>query len=111
MSFGNLPTMKSSTFTRSGASIFSISARIAPVRGRGGHVLARQERREEGAQPVVVLLEDRVVLVIVAAGAGEAEAEDCVGGDVGDLIEHVVPLRPRVALVVLVDAVTKVARR
>ena len=68
------------------------------------HVLGHEQRREERLQPEVVLLQDRVELVVVAAGALHAHAEEDIGGDVGDVVENVRPLEGRVAVVVFVDA-------
>ena len=55
-------------------------------------VVPRQERREERLQPIIVLLEDRVELVIVASGAADAHPEEDLARDVGDVVEDVGPL-------------------
>ena len=81
------------------------------LRSRQSQVIARQERREERLQPVIVLLEDRIELVIVATGAAHAQAQEDLTRDVGDVVEDVGPLSAGVALVVLVGPQSKVAGR
>ncbi len=71
----------------------SFSACGLTLAGRGQRqVVARQQRGEERLQAVVVLLQDRIELVVVAAGAAHAQAEEDVGGHVGDVVEDVGPL-------------------
>src|SRR5262249_57391342 len=45
---------------------------------------------EEGEQPVVVALRDRVLLVVVAAGAADRHAQERLRGRRDDAVEHVV---------------------
>ena len=59
---------------------------------RHRQVVAGQERCEKGLEPVIVLLKDRVELVIVAAGEADAQPEEDLAGDVGDVVEDVGPL-------------------
>jgi hypothetical protein len=106
---------------RNGFSICAISARIAAVfssllpvvrdlgRRRERQVVAPEQAAEERLEREVIALQDRVELVIVAARAAHAEAEDRVAGHVRDVVQDVAPLAPRVALVVLVDAQAQVA--
>ena len=81
------------------------------VRGGRRQVLARQERCEERLEPVIVFLEDRVELVVVASGAADAQPEEDLARDVGDVVEDVGPLPRHVALVVLVGSQPEVAGR
>ena len=74
-------------------------------------VVARQERSEKRLEPVIVLLQDRVELVIVAAGAADAQPEEDLARDVGDVIQDVGPLPAHVALVVFVGPEPEVAGR
>ena len=76
---------------------------LGPLPGPGERqIVARQERSEERLEPVIVLLKDRVELVVVAAGTADAQPEEDLAGDVGDVVEDVGPLPAHVALVVLV---------
>ena len=63
------------------------------------------QRGEEGLEAEVVVLQDGVELVVMAAGAADGEAEEDLAGEVGDLVEDVGPLAGHVALVELVGAV------
>ena len=62
-------------------------------------------------QPVVVLLQDRVELVVVAAGAAHAHAQHHVSRHVGQIVQNDRPLVPHVALVVFINAQPQVHRR
>ena len=84
-------------------------ARLLGV-GRQLEVVAPAHRREEGAQAVVVLLQDRVELVVVAAGAAHAQPHEHLAGIVGHVGEDDLVLAARVALVVLVDRIAQVRR-
>ena len=77
--------------------------------GPGGAVLDRDDIVEEAAEGVVVALQDRIELMVVAAGALHAGAEEDVAGGVGDVVQDVLPLPARVAVVVFVDPVAEVA--
>ena len=79
--------------------------------GRRGEdeVFAREERGEEGLEAVVILLEERVELVVVATRALEADAEERVGARVRDVFENALPLAAHVAVVPLVNAGAEVA--
>ena len=65
---------------------------------------------EEAPEGVVIALQNRVELMVVAAGALHAGAEEDVTGGVGDVVEDIVPLAAGVAVVVFVDPVAKVAK-
>ena len=85
---------------------------LGPLPRRGQRqVVAGQERREERLEPVIVLLQDRVELVVVAAGTADAQPEEDLARDVGDVIQDVGPLPAHVALVVFVGAQPEVAGR
>ena len=71
------------------------------------HRVARQQWREERLHPVIITLENRVELVIVASGTLQAQAQKHVAGDVGDVSKNVTPLRLHVALVVFVNPVAQ----
>ena len=75
----------------------------------GGAILDGQGVGEETAKGEVVALEDRVELMVVAAGALHAGSEEHVAGGVGQVVEDVLPLAACVAVVVFVDPVTEVA--
>ncbi len=64
---------------------------------------------EECAELEVILLQERIIFVVVAAGALEAKSEEDVGGGVGDFGEYQVPLAAGVAVVVFVDPVSEEA--
>ena len=51
------------------------------------------ERLEDCAERVVILLEDRVVLVVVAAGAVDRHAEEGLAGVVDDVLHPLWRLR------------------
>ena len=78
--------------------------------GRGEHeVFAWEERGEEGLEPIVILLEERVELVVVATRALEADAKERVRRGVRDVFEDALPLTAHVAVVPLVNAGAEVA--
>ena len=77
----------------------------------GDAVLDGQGVAEETAEGVVVALQDRVELVVMAARALHAGAEEDVAGGVGHVVEDVLPLAARVAVVVFVDPMAEVAER
>ena len=58
---------------------------------------------EEGQEPVVILLRNRVELVIVAAGAVDGQSEEDLPGRRHDVIERVVPRLFAVARLVVPD--------
>ena len=68
-------------------------------------IIARLDRREERLQAVVIFLENRIELVIVAACALHAEAEENIRGHVRDVVQDVRPLPGHIAVVVFVNAV------
>jgi hypothetical protein len=76
---------------------------------RQRHVVARQQGSEERLQAEVVLLQQRIELVIVAASAAQPQPEEHVGRHVGDVVERIGPLAAHVPLVVFVDALPQVA--
>ena len=57
--------------------------------------------REKGEETVVVAMRDRVVLVIVAAGALHREAEHVAGENLDRVVQNLVPLERAVAFVVV----------
>ena len=57
---------------------------------------------EEGLQAVIIRLADRVVLVVVTAGAGDGEAEEHCGRGIGDVIENFLAALHQVASVAFV---------
>ena len=69
-----------------------------------------KQRGEERLEPVVVFLEDRIELVIVAAGTADAQAKENVAGHVGEVVLDRMPLFHDVALVVFVDPEPEEAR-
>ena len=71
----------------------------------GWDIVAGFDGCEEGLELIVVLLEDGVEFVIVASSAGESHTEEDFAGDIGQIIEDVVPLGTDVALVVFIDPV------
>ena len=75
-------------------------SRDTPPADRGGqqrHVIVdRAGVGEERLQPVVVLLQDRIELVIVAAGAAERQAEEDGAGGVGDVVQDLLAALPQV---------------
>ena len=78
--------------------------------GRGeDEVFAREERGEEGLEAVVILVEKRVELVVVATRALEADAEERVRRSVRDVFKDALPLAAHVAVVPLVNAGAEVA--
>ena len=77
--------------------------------GPGGAVLDGHGVVEEAAEGVVVALQDRVELMVVAAGALHAGAQEDVAGGVGDVVQDVLPLAAGVAVVVFVDPMAEVA--
>ena len=77
--------------------------------GPGDAVFDRYGIVEEAAERVVVALQDRVELVVVAAGALHAGAEEDVAGGVGDVVQDVLPLAASVAVVVFVVPMAEVA--
>ena len=79
--------------------------------GGGGDdgLVIGQHGFEEGAKLKVVLLEEWIVLVIVAAGALKTESEEDVGGGIGDFGKNQVPLPASIAVVVFVDPVSEEA--
>jgi hypothetical protein len=52
---------------------------------------------------VVVALQEGVEIVVVAAGALHAGAEEDVAGGVGDVVQDILPLAASVAIIVFVD--------
>ena len=73
------------------------------------HAVTRLNGREEGAEPVVIALENRVELVVVTARTLHAHAEEDVARGIRQIVENSVPLAARIAGVPLVDAVAQVA--
>ena len=76
----------------------------------GGHIFTGYDAGEEGLEPVVVLLEDGIELVVVATRALHAETEEDITRRVGDVVQDGGPLPARVAVVVFVDPMPEVAR-
>ena len=75
----------------------------------GDAIFDRDDVVEEAAEGVVVALQDGVELVVVAAGALHAGAEEDVAGGVGDVVQDVLPLAAGVAVIVFVDPMAEVA--
>ncbi len=71
----------------------------------GGDIVAWFDGCEEGLELIVILLEDGIEFVIVASSAREAHPEEDFAGDIGQVIEDVVPLGTDVSLVVFIDPV------
>ena len=83
--------------------------RLALLRRCDLGLLKQAHRREERLEAEVVLLQDGIELVVVAARALHAHAHEDIGGRVGDVVEHVHPLAGGIAVVVFVDAEREVA--
>ncbi len=79
--------------------------------GCGDQIIAPGHGFQEGAQLEVVALRDRIELMLMAAGAGDAHAEEDIARDVGLLVHDVVPLAARIALIVFVDSQSQETRR
>src|SRR5207247_4932661 len=61
---------------------------------------------EERLQAVVVLVEDRIVLVVVAAGAAEGQAKEHGTRGIGDIVQGLLPPREKPRCVGLVNPVS-----
>ncbi len=70
--------------------------------GGGVEIVAPAERGKRGAEAEVIFLQDRVELVVVAAGALDADAHEHIADDVCGFVEDEVPLSDGVAVIVFV---------
>ena len=88
-------------------------AGIPPAARRVEHrnVIVRRRVREERLQPVVVGLQDRIELVIVAAGAAVGQAHEDRARRIGDVVEDLLPALQQVARIALIRIVAVEARR
>ena len=72
-----------------GRKLFPVALDCPGVRRR--QVIPRLHRREECLKPVIVRLQDRVELVVVAAGAADRQAQEDLAGDIGHVVENLLP--------------------
>jgi hypothetical protein len=70
------------------------------------HVIPPLHRREEGAQAVIILLQDGIELVVMTARAAHAQAEEHFARGVRHVGENGVPLAAHIAQVVFIDRMT-----
>ena len=99
------------------AASFPPSAPCAPVlraassRDSIGDVIVGRGVGEEGLQPVIIGLQDRVELVIVAARAAVGQAQEDAARRVGDVVQNLLPPLLQIARIALVRIVPAEARR
>src|SRR3954462_6143603 len=67
--------------------------------------------REESLQPVIVGMEDRIELVIVAAGAPVRQSDEDRASGIGDVVEDFLPPLKEVSSVAFIGIVTVETRR
>ena len=72
----------------------------------GRDIVARFDRSKERLKSIVVLLQDRIELVIVASSTREPQPEEYFSRYIRQIIEDVIPLRAHVPLIVFVDPVS-----
>ncbi len=75
-----------------------------------GHIIPWQHRREKRPQAVIIRPQDRIKLVIVAAGAPHAQPKKRIGCHVRHVDQHLVPLLFDIALVVFVKPRSQITR-
>ena len=72
------------------------------------HRLARLQGGKECAQPEIILLQNGIELVVVAARTLDAHRKEHVAGHVSDVVENIAPLRFHIALVVLINPMAQI---
>ena len=79
---------------------------------RGGHhrIIDWKDPLKEGTQPVIVLLQNRIKLMIVAAGTLHSKSQKDVTRGIRHFVENQIPLTTRVAIVVLINPVPQKSR-
>ena len=89
---------------------FRVLFRPRGLFGGGGqlHIILPAHGREEGAQAVVILLQDGVELVVVALRAAHAQAHEDLARAVRHVGEDDLILTARIALIVFVDRIAQV---
>ena len=79
----------SRVFASHAASCCLYASSSAPV--RSDKVVLLADIGEECLQPVVILVQDRIELVIVAAGAAVSQAHEDRAHGVGDIVQSLLP--------------------